>query len=167
MGTGAQLLISRFLDVNGDGTGDKNARGDYSVTPEEFYFECPEGQRAAIARLIISASDTAGMQTSDYGNITGGLTNGYTILVKDSAGNTIIDLTDTWPIQTNGMLTRYCYDVAIREWGSGDEFLGARWTFAKSGIPLFLEPGDRFSITFSDDLQGLLTHHFMLQGYWH
>lgn len=152
----------RFLDTNGDGTGTQNAVGDYSVTPQEFYFE-PDVD-AKIHRMIIHIEDTSGFQAQDYGNITGGLTNGYSLSVRDN-GNEILDLCDGLLIQTNAEIGRYCYDVDVKTWGAGNEALQARWTFDKAGAPLVINAGYRLSITLNDDLTGLIEHYFMIQGY--
>lgn len=155
--------IYRFLDTNGDGTGGKSANGDYSVTPEEFSFKA--SKRSRINRMIIHIEDTTGAASSDYGNIAGGLSNGYSVVVKDEAGTTIKDLTDGIPIKTNMGLGRYCYDVDLKTWAAGDEAVQVRWTFAKAGLALKLYPNYSLSITFNDDLTGLVDHTFMVQGY--
>lgn len=157
--------IYRFLDTNGDGTGTQNAIGDYSVTPEEFYFQ-PELD-TDVHRLIIHMEDTTGANAVDYGNITGGLTNGYTLRVLDTAQAEVTDLCDNTVIQTNAGIGRFCYDVDLKTWGAGNEFIQARWTFARAGHPLFIAAGYRLSITFNDDLTGLIEHFFMIQGYQH
>ena len=153
----------RFLDTNGDGTGTQNAVGDYSITPEEFYFQ-PDTD-AHIWRMIIHIEDTSGFQAQDYGNITGGLTNGYCLEVKDDNDNVLLDLCDGLKIQTNAEIGRYCYDVDVKTWGAGNEVGQARWTFAKAGYPLVINNGFKLSVTFNDDLSGLIEHYFMLQGY--
>lgn len=165
MAYGPEDAFYRFLDTNGDGTGTQNAVGDYSVTPDEFYFQPTHD--TDLYRLIIHIEDTTGFQAQDYGNITSGLTNGYSLLVKDTAESTLLNLCDGQPIQTNAEIGRYCYDVDVKTWGAGNEVLQARWTFEKAGRPLYLSAGDRLSITFNDDLTGLIEHYFMIQGYRH
>jgi hypothetical protein len=140
-----------------------NANGNYATVADEFYFEA--ARDCYIHRLIIHISDTTGAQAQDYGNITGGLSNGYTIVEQDDTQTTLKDLCDGVAITTNGSIGRYCYDVELKSWGAGDEFIQARWTFAKAGYPLYLPAGHRLSITFNDDLSGLLEHYFMVQGY--
>ena len=160
-----QDLILRFLDTNGNGTGTKNAIGDYSVSPNqntEFYYEAT--QYSELHRLIIHISDTTGMQSQDYGNIGSGLTTGYTIQIKNATDGVILDLCDGTVIKTNGSIGRYCYDVDLKNWGSGDEFIQARWSFSKGGSPIVLEPNWKISITLNDDCSGLLEHYFMVQG---
>ena len=157
-----QEAIFRFLDTAGDGTGTKNAIGDYT-TPDEFYFSYPKPVN--IERMVVHISDTAMLQ-GQYGDLTA-LTNGYNVKVLDAAGSTVVDLTDGIPIKANADFGRYCYDVQHQSWGSAptNEFVQVRWTFAKAGHPLYLPAGYKLSITFSDNLSGLIEHYFMIQGY--
>ena len=154
--------IFRFLDTAGDGTGTKNAIGDYS-TPDEFFFSYPKD--VEIERMVIHISDTA-MTQDQYGDLTA-LSTGYSVSVIDSAGATVLDLTDGVPIKKNADFGRYCYDVNHQSWGTTptNEFVQARWTFSKAGHPLYLAAGSKLSITFSDNLTGLIEHYFMIQGY--
>jgi len=155
--------IYRFLDTDGDGTGTKNANGDYSSAADEFFFQ-PD-QECDIHRLIFHMTDTTGIQQEEYGNIGGALTNGYNIVVRDDSDATILSLTDNIPIKTNGDIGRYCYDVELKSWGAGNEAIQGRWTFTKAGAPLRLPQNYKFSITLNDTLTGLLEHYFMIQGY--
>lgn len=157
-----QDAVFRFLDTVGDGSGTKNANGDYSVTPEAFFFQ--PARIAEITRIIIHISDTTGIQAQDYGNITGGLTNGYSILVTDENDNTLLDFTDGVVIKTNGAIGRNCFDDELRTWGAGDEFIQARWTWAKAGNPITVGPNHKVSVTLNDDCTGLLEHYFKLDG---
>ena len=156
------IKVFQFLDVNGDGSGNNNANGDYSSTPEEFYFEAPS--RVNLYRMIISLRDTTGMIAEEYGNLGSALTNGYELKFLNADLTTRVNLTGGIPIQDNAGFGRYCYDAQIISWGPGDEYLNVRWTFSKSGGPLKLSAGQRLSITLSDDFTGLLEHRFMVQG---
>ena len=155
--------VYRFLDTNGDGTGTKNANGDYSVTPGEFYFQPP--RRVHVHRLIIHIEDTNGFTAQEYGNLGAALGNGYTIVCQDDSQNEICNYNDGVVITTNAEIGRICYDVDIKTWGAGNEALQARFTFDKAGSPVDLKPNYRLSITFNDDLSGLIEHYFMIQGY--
>ena len=163
MAFGPEDAIYRFLDTNGNGTGTQNAVGDYSVTPDEFYYQADH--ECSIFRLVIHIEDTTGFQAQDYGNITSGLANGYSLETKDIGGTQTLDLCDGQVIKTNAEIGRFCYDVDLKTWGAGNEVLQARWTFAKAGRPLHLQAGERLSITFNDDFTGLIEHFFMIQGY--
>lgn len=154
--------IYRLLDTNGDGTGTKNANGNYASAADEFYFKAAKD--TFIHRLIIHIVDTQGMDAVKYGN-TAALTNGYVMKIQNRAQTDVLDLCDGLTIKTNGDIGRNCYDVDLKSWGTGNEFLQARWTFTAAGQPLFLRAGYEFSITFNDDLSGLIEHYFKLQGY--
>lgn len=59
-----------------------------------------------------------------------------------------------------------CYDVQLLAWGSGNDLVAARWTFANSGRPLVLRgnDGDRLELILRDDFTGLISQTFMIQG---
>ena len=52
--------ISRFLDTAGDGSGTKNANGNYASAADDFYFTAK--RKCEIHRLIIEIEDTKGME---------------------------------------------------------------------------------------------------------
>lgn len=160
----AKRIISRFLDTNGDGTGTKSAIGDYSLAADDFYIEAGDNP-LVISRLLVSAEDTTGMTAQEYGNLGAALTNGVSILAE--LDGTEYDLCDGVPIKTNAGWGTTCYDTQITgaAWGSGNDVLLVRWTFSKSGTPILLESGDKVIARVNDDLQGLLSHYFMIQGY--
>ena len=156
-------LIFRNMDTNGDGTGTKNANGNYG-TPDDFYFQSPYA--VELHRMIIPIGDTAGMTAEEYGNLGAALTNGWELKVKTAADVVKLDLTDGIPIKSNAEVGRVCFDVDLKDFGTTptNEILLARWTFTRCGSPLILDPLDKLVITFSDNLTGLLTHYFMVQG---
>jgi len=160
------LIISRYLDDVGDGSGNKNANGDYT-TPDIFFIQPGAGEIYRIARLIISVEDGTGFTAVKYGNLAA-LTNGIQIRVQGDSG-TIIDLTDNVPIKSNSHYGRTCYDVALKDWGAGDQLLCARWTFEKHGQMLRLDGdadgGERLEVLLSDNFTGINFHYFLAQGY--
>jgi len=156
-------MISRYLDTVGDGSGTKNANGDYSGAEEIFFIAPPAGSTYDIARLIISAYDTTGMQAQEYGNLATALDPGIVVRVSNGDG-VINDLTDGVPIKTNAEWGALCYDVDVKSWGSGNELLVVRWTFAKSGIDVHLGSSEKLEVVLNDDFEGLLSHRFMVQG---
>ena len=155
----------RYLDTNGDGTGTKNANGDYSLVADDFYFQ--PTRACYIHRMLVFMEDTSGFTAEEYGNLGAALSNGYEVQLKDSSDGVQVDLTDGVVITTNSSLARTCYDANLKDWGTTptDEALVARWTFSRAGIPLYMNANDKFVITFNDDLTGLLQHYFMVQGH--
>ncbi len=157
------MILCRYLDTNGDGTGTVDAIGDYS-TVTEFYYEAPE-LGATFHRMIVSIEDNGGGTISEYGNLgAGGLTNGIEVKVVDDSDTVMADLTDGLPIKSNGDWGRLCYDIDRKDWGGGNDFYQVRWTFSKSGEPVILREGWRLVVYLNDDFTNLVGHHFMVQG---
>lgn len=157
--------IFRYLDINGDGSGNENANGNYSVTPETFYIQPPEGEIYEIHRLVISIEDTNNFQAEEYGDLGSALTNGIQVRLQDDSG-TISDYTNGSKVKTNAQWGGLCYDVDVKSWGAGNELLVARITFVKAGQPILLrgDHNERLEIVLSDNLSGLISHQFMAQG---
>ena len=166
--------IYQHLDINGDGTGTKNAIGDYSGSAEIFYFQPAPGAIARINRLIvlIRAPKTS-FYTDSYGSV-GELANGVTIRVQDDT-TTLVNLTNGIPIKNNGNWGHYCFDAELypSTAGNTDTYLRVRWTFEKAGYPLRLvgDNNERLEVVLNDDFTGggsggLVEHYFHAQGYY-
>ena len=155
--------VFQFLSTNGDGTGDVAITGDYSVTPETFELAAAT-RPVCVKRLIVLIRDSGTFDAAKYGNnIT--LTVGLTFYVEDTATQQTFTLTPL-PIVANVDWGRYCYDAAVKTWGTGDEFLLVRWTLAKSLDPgLILEAGTKLVLAVNDDFSGLVDHTVMAQGF--
>lgn len=155
----------RFLDTAGDGTGTKNAIGNYSAAVTNFYIQPPAGSIYVISRIIAHIADTGGLDAGSYGNgIT--LTNGVDIETADGTG-TIIGITDGIPIKTNGEWARYCYDVQYTSFGTGLNYLNVRWSFFKTGSYIRIDgsKNELLKVILNDDFTDLDEHYFMVQGY--
>lgn len=159
-------IFSRCADTVGDGSGDIAAIGNYAGAAEEFILSVPAPFSGyEVHRLIISIEDAGGMQAQEYGNIGAALTNGITVQMK--RGSSVqIDLTTGLPVKTNAQWGVYCYDVEVKGWGSGNDLLVCRWTFSKSGDPVYLDrsEGDQMIVTLNDDFTALISHTFLFQG---
>jgi len=154
--------ICRFLDTNGDGTGTKDAIGDYSSAAEDFYIQPGANETYEIHRLIVRIADSGAPDAGKYGNnIT--LTNGISVHLE---GGITRDLTDNMPVLSNGDRSKLCYDVNVISWGTGDDYVGVRWTFSKSGAPITLRGSisDKLIVRLNDDFSNLVGHTFMVQG---
>ena len=158
--------LYRYLDSNGDGSGTKNANLDFNASPDIFYIQPPSGTIYYLNRMIVCVEDTATMQAQEYGNLGAALSNGITFKLVNDSG-TILDFLDGIPIKTNSAYGALCYDVDLKSWGAGNELLVSRWTFAKAGYPIRLDgsKNERLEANFSDDLDGLLGHYFLVQGW--
>lgn len=166
--------LVRILDTDGDGTGDTNANGDYSLAAEEFYIQPEDDQDIEITRLIVHIRDTK-IIASSYGNINaGGLVNGVRIFSDTVGGDVYFDGGE--PIHTSAEWARLCHDAEHKKWGPGDEFLSVRYSFFKfttdhelvvGGLRLRGHLSERFVVRVNDDLQGLKEHTFTVQGIVH
>jgi hypothetical protein len=133
-------------------------------TPFRFYCEAQTGEVLRVARLLVHIEDATVWSAANYGNLASALTVGITVHTEDANGNTIIDLTDV-AVKSNADWGRFCYDVAYVAFGAGNDFLQARWTFERSGMPIRLDTGERLVVTVNDDMDGLDAHCFVIQGY--
>lgn len=154
--------LYNFLDTVGDGTGDIDASGDYSTIGQNFFYTCPNDVKfVTIERMIIHYEDVGNFDADKYGNnIT--IANGVEVRVE-KRGETV-DLTAGRPVQTNAHWGEMTYDTFHSDYGTGNDFLTVRWTFAKSGAPVKLYPGEKFIVYLSDDFSGLVEQLFKIQG---
>jgi hypothetical protein len=153
--------IFRYLDTAGDGSGTKEAIGDYSAGVD---FKITAATASIdIYRMLVFIEDSGPLSADQYGNLAA-LTNGIEVKVKNAAGATTVDLTDGIPIKNNAGWARTCYDSTADDYGSGGNFVKVRWTFSASGQPLRIPVGHSFTVELSDNLTGLVEHTFMAQG---
>ncbi len=155
-----------FASDQGNGVGNINANGDYSVTPDTFFIAPADGVIMRLERLVVHIEDNGNLTADSYGAVNT-LTNGIEIKVIDQS-STVLDLTSAQPIQSNSDWGKFCYDVNFLEFGSGNNFVQIRWTFSRAGFPLRLvgDNDDAFTIDLNDNLSGLVTHTFQIQGYY-
>lgn len=157
--------FAQLLCTVGDGSGTTEANGDYSDTPELFKIQPPSNEIYIISRMIVMIRDT-NISAEKYGGIVGGLTNG--INVDERVESKIDeDLLGGFNVKSNADWARVSYDVDLKSWGPGDEMIVMRWSFDKSGVPLKLDgyKSGRLVVTCSDDLTGLASHTFLVQGF--
>lgn len=154
----------RVLTIGAVRGGVSNAIGDYRSAPVDFAVESERPGTFSIARVIVYLESAGGMKAQDYGKIKDGLPNGIRVLLMRN-GSVVEDLTDGLPVRKNAGWGRVCYDVSVNGWGSGNDFLVARWTFTQAGVPVVLTEGTRLTFRLQDDFRSLVAHHFMAQGY--
>lgn len=152
----------RFLDDNGDGTGTKNANGDFSGALEEFFIQPAAGQEFWIMRLIVQIRQSAVLRAERYIPLAA-LVNG--IAIQKLAGAAVLnDLTDGLPVMAIADWGRNCFDQFPSSFGAGDNYFECRWTFANSGLPVRLLPGQRLAARLNDNFTTLVTHTFKVDG---
>lgn len=149
-----------------DTAGSSDAAIDGSVTPVEFFTRPPPGEVWRIARLLVTF-EASSISAAYYGPVgVGILTNGIRLYIADD-DREVNDLLDGDTIKKSAEWVEYCFDAEVKAWGAGNDFLTARWTFTKAGVPLRLNGNrrERFVALIQDDLTGLVAHEFVVQGY--
>jgi hypothetical protein len=155
--------LYRFLDTVGDGSGTKNARGNYAI-PKLFKIMPPAGSIYKLRRMMVQIESSGSPDAGKYGDSIV-LTNGIFVKIY-KRGRPYIDLTDGLPIITNTNWGRVCYDVGESTYGQGTNYVSARWTFGKAGVFIQLD-GDKqecFAVVLNDNFNALVSHTFMVQG---
>jgi len=157
-------MLARYLDTVGDGSGNKSGVGDFSSVSRILKIQPAAGEVFRLTRMLPSIRDDAKFNSGSYGNGTT-LTNGIIIRVQDDDG-TVLDLTDGDPIIVNPDWAQLCFDVVLSDYGTGNETLNSRWTYAKSGTELQLvgNKNERLEVVLADNFD-LVRHKFMVQGY--
>jgi hypothetical protein len=157
-------VISEFISL--DGAGVTTSIIQANATPSTWSWVATSSSIVHIERIIVSIEDTGNFNADDYGALGAALTNGLTLGVYESGGLKYL-LTDT-PIVKNFDWGAYCYDADVKGWGVGNNFLVARWTFAKSGQPVYLHAadGEYLALSVADTLSGLIDHKVLVQGHY-
>ena len=157
------FLLNRPFSSTGLRDGDTNMNGDGSTTPIDYYIEALEGERLLIARLVIHVVDGGTFDSGSYGNgIT--LTNGMQAFYERNGVK--YNITDGYPIKTNVDWGRWCFDLSLSTFGSGNQSLNARWTLTNYGTPngIILEEGDKLGIRVNDDMTDLIEQTIIAEG---
>ncbi len=158
--------ISRFLDTVGDGTGVSDATGDYSVSPVTFIFRPAADQLIQVATFEVSIKDMS-IVSGRYGNIMGGLVNGYVFRLKDDVGGDQALLAGR-VFKTSADFAASGADASVFSQGAGGEVLTATWNLRnRFDVVQGLNgaTGQRIEVTLNDDFTGLDEHRFQVQGY--
>lgn len=96
----ASTTTVRYLTDDGTGiTGNRNATGNYSVTPQDFFVGPPGSEVWIVKRIggVISGLNNASL--ADYGSISGGLTQGLRFFLEVAGQE--IDITASSNHKTN------------------------------------------------------------------
>jgi len=159
--------LFRFLDTVGDGSGTKNATGDYSSGQEEFLIAPAAGEVFVLEQMTISIYDQGSLAPNTY-YVGNGLTNGIQVKVKD-AGADLLDLTDLVAVKTISDWSNLGARLfEHKNWSSAPtDHVSILWDFAERGYPIVLDgdAGQYLAVELDDDLSGLLEHYFFVQGY--
>lgn len=156
--------IGQYLTLNGEPDGQEFMSLDWSSTPINYFYECPERfndrivTHAEINKLKIYLQGGAEFRPGLFGS-EAALTNGVFLnLIKD--GKTT-NLHEANPIKANrdwaGLVDNYNYE----EFSAGSNFLNMIWMFDPK-IPL--SPGEKFTALLNDDFEGLDNFNIYIEG---
>ena len=155
----------RFLDTNGDGTGTKSANVNGSVTPVEFKLQPAAGEIYYLHRMIAHITDGALTSAANYGDVAGPLANGLTMgFYNTDDDSLILDILNGIPIKSNADWSIRNFDLAPDTFAAGNRYVSARWSFDRSGGPISLTEDEYLKVIINDDLTGLVSHYFNVQG---
>lgn len=162
-----KIPIITFADTVGDGTGDIDAIGDYSVTPGTLKIIPPPSLVYVYPRFSVIIADAGNMDSGGYGNNGANpLTNGVEFeIIRD--GVTLLSFTGNNPIKTNTDWLYYMDSLDIHNFGTGDQVLVSTLDMTSLEWPHFFDgrAGDEWHIKFNDDLTHLTRHRFISSGY--
>ncbi len=158
---------SGFLGDGGLNTGSISPIGDFSVTPDDFFYEIPVGKTFLLKTLVIYIEDgNNSFESGDYGGITA-LTNGIDILV--SINGVEASILAGVLIKKNTDFSKHGAPLIDITFGTGNES-GASIvnTVELTGVMLPLNGDnvtpDRIIVRLSDNFTGLVDHSFKVLG---
>ncbi len=155
-----------FLDTNGDGTGIRNAIGDFSSSPVDFFYTRPAGSdgNLFLNSFVIHLQSPVKVSASGYGDSMNPLPNGISLFIRDKAAVTVRDFTPGIPVKTNSDWSRYGGRTSIEPYSGGDYFFKATFRAVSPDEPILLPPEHSMGLTLNDDFSGLISQTFFLGG---
>jgi hypothetical protein len=164
--TGPQkAIICRQADTVGDGTGSINMNVDGSVTPVVFRIKPPLTEVYRFAWWMLTIEDSGAFDSSGWGN-NGGvpLTNG--MLFQKSINGVVTPLFNC-AIKSHIDLASMVVDFNHHAFGTGNEFVAARWKITDTGQYFRLDgaTNDELQIVIRDNLTHLVSQRVRVSGY--
>ena len=160
----AKTVLYKYLDTVGDGTGQKNAVGNYLANPTIFKIQPPVGKNYHITTIHWHVHPCKKNPTDiEYGNLPE-LTNGIRVVVANNDG-IMLDLTNGSPIKSNNHFYDSMTNVEIKEFQT-NQTLSASWVFGNEELGIVLHGNfyERLEVRLSDNFTGLTNHKFLVKG---
>lgn len=167
------IPISQYLSVNGDGTGDFSANGNYSST-KILYIQPPVNDIYIIKKLIVYVEDSGGMDSGLYGNGIK-IDSGNGIKIKQLTGESteVCDFMAGLSLTKNGewsILDRDFNDSSFLSAGQGNEMYSAHLNMMKFynnelGVVLNGSKQDRIEFQIKGNFSKLYKHNVIAMGY--
>lgn len=159
-GTPATFL----LDTVGDGSGATNANGNYSVTPQNFRRNIPNGFNYALIRITTVLGVSSPMTINGYGNIVAALTNG--LLFNGQINGSSFSNTGS-VVRTNAEFAVRSTSTDVFQLTANDFMFQAYQDLSQFGNgPIILRGnlGDFVQYTLNDNFSTLAQQRFSLTG---
>lgn len=157
-------FFRRHLDTIGDGTGTKNAVGDYSSTATDFKLRPAGGTVFVVERVVILLGDSATFVNDGYG-AAAALTNGILVEKYDHGGSSVItSIHDGLAVKTNFDWARFAgNDVSVEYAGTNKHRV---WDW-RPPAPIRLDGTLNQELRFrlNDDFSVLTEHYFAAEGF--
>ena len=156
-----------FLGDAGLNSGSISPIGDFSVTPDDFFYEIPSGKTFLLKTLVIYIEDgNNSFQSGDYGGISA-LTNGIDILISIDGVESSI-LAGVF-IKKNTDFSKHGSPLVPLTFGTGNESGMSKVNIVElAGVMIPLNGDnatpDRIIVRVSDDFSGLIDHSFKVLG---
>jgi len=146
-----------------DGTSNRNANVNGSVTPVEMVFGPPINESWTVSQMVMLIYDDSNVSESAYGAVPT-LTNGVDLEIHDSGG-ILASYTGSYPIQSNNDLLSYGFDVRQNLFDINPRSISAVFKFgAGNGILLDGSKGYKMLLRINDDLTGLVAHWVRMEA---
>ena len=158
------LPILQFFTETGDGLGNVEFNGNYSVTPKSIFLNAVSGKQTFITHLQVSVVSNNSFYSGKYGDQPA-LTNGIQLLVN-SQGITL-DVLKGHPIKSNREWMSISNDVGIVDYLSSNEQGVFHLDILEFPTPIGFQlvAGDYIKFVLNDDFSGLASHRFLAKGY--
>lgn len=157
-----QPCFHRFLDTNGDGTGTKQATGNYSdggAGVTDFFLTPPAGQVYQVHSLTVYVADTA-LEMTEY--VTGSALSVGIDVLRGPLGSEASLISTPLMTQLGHWLRQSASgSFEVQQGNLTDVFVATLPDITKP----VLEPGDKYIVRLNDDFTGLVEHTFFLHGF--
>lgn len=160
----AGVPYTKFLTIDGTGTGGNDFIGDYSTTIGTIFYQPPSANKYYINSVLVQISDTSAFNQQDYAAGTA-LTNGVTFWIEENGTQTQILSGTTF--KTNLDWYSLTPHITLTSFSGTNQTLVIDFTVNDDfGLPLCLNGNTnmKFIVKLHDNFTGLVSQKFSLHG---
>lgn len=159
----SKFILNKQFDTVGNGTGTKNAIGNYSAEAQSFKITVPANKTYSLENLKIYMASSSAFTTSGYGSSLANITNGWTIKVRKDG--VLTDILDGMVIKSNYDLEGIATSINRVSFSGLEDGFVVTVSFSEYGIPFYLKAAEYIEIVLNDDFSGLTKHQFIIKGH--